>query len=50
MSRPAPLLSLRGWSLDRHTPRGTQTVLRDLDLEIEAGRWLAVLGANGSGK
>ena len=44
------LLSLRGWSLVRHAAGTTRSVLRDIDLDIRAGRWLAVLGANGSGK
>jgi energy-coupling factor transport system ATP-binding protein len=49
-SSQTPLMSLRGWSLDRHTPQGTTTVLHDIDLDLLPGRWLAILGANGSGK
>lgn len=45
-----PLLSLRGWSLSRQRPEGDSTLLTGLDLEVGAGGWLAVLGANGSGK
>ena len=44
------LLSLRGWSLDRQTPQGPRPVLQEIDLDIHAGRWLAIVGANGSGK
>ena len=44
------LLQLRDWSLTRRGPAGEKTILRDINLEIRAGRWLAVLGANGSGK
>jgi len=47
---PKPLLSLRDWSLDRNLAQGTLTVLQDLDLDLHPGRWLAILGANGSGK
>lgn len=49
-SSQAPLLSLRGWSLDRRTPQGRTTVLHDIDLDLLPGHWLAILGANGSGK
>jgi energy-coupling factor transporter ATP-binding protein EcfA2 len=44
------LLQLRDWSLVRRTPTGEVPVLREIDLDLGAGRWLAVLGANGSGK
>jgi energy-coupling factor transport system ATP-binding protein len=47
---PEPLLELRDWSLARHTPQGTRPVLRNVDLDIRPGQWLAVLGTNGSGK
>ncbi len=46
----SPLLSLRNWSLDRQTPTGQRTLLQDIDLDLYAGRWLAIIGANGSGK
>lgn len=44
------LLSLRGWTLERQTATGSRPILRDIDLDLHAGRWLAVVGANGSGK
>ncbi|HPF70249.1 MAG TPA: ATP-binding cassette domain-containing protein [Candidatus Krumholzibacteria bacterium] len=44
------LLHLRGWSLQRAGARGVRTLLSDLDLDLAAGEWVAVLGANGSGK
>ncbi len=44
------LLSLHGWTLTRQTSQGPLAVLRDIDLELRRGEWLAVTGANGSGK
>ena len=46
----SPLLQLRG--LRREYPAGEQTlvVLRDLDLDIAAGEFVAIVGASGSGK
>lgn len=45
------LLRLRDWSLARRSPGGGEApILTGIDLELRAGRWLAVLGANGSGK
>jgi putative ABC transport system ATP-binding protein len=46
----APVVSLRGVS--RRYVRGTQRVeaLRDVDLEIEGGTFVALLGPTGSGK
>nr|MEE4266544.1 ATP-binding cassette domain-containing protein [Candidatus Krumholzibacteria bacterium] len=45
-----PLLQLRGWSLERRTETGSRPILEDVDLDLHAGRSLAVLGNNGSGK
>ena len=47
---PDPLLSLRDWSLARRVPGGEITLLDRIDLDIRPGRWMVVLGANGSGK
>ncbi len=44
------LLDLRGWSLTRETAAGPVTLLRDLDLTLRRGEWVALAGANGSGK
>ena len=46
----APLLELR--QVRREYPAGDQTlvVLRDVDLTIEAGEFVAIVGASGSGK
>jgi zinc/manganese transport system ATP-binding protein len=42
----SPVLSLRGTALSF----GSRLLWRDLDLEVSAGEFIAVLGANGSGK
>ena len=44
------LLRLEDWSLVRRVPDGERTILSEIELELRAGEWLAVLGANGSGK
>lgn len=41
-------LSLKG--VEFRYPEAAKATLRGLDLEIEAGEWIAVLGSNGSGK
>lgn len=46
----SPLLQLRQWSLLRQTSEGEIPILEDIDLDLRPGRWLVVVGANGSGK
>ncbi len=46
----APLLDVHGLSLDRRTGDGVIRILDQVDLRLEPGQWLAVLGANGAGK
>jgi len=46
----ATLLELQAWTLTRETQAGHLTLLRDIDLTIQTGEWLGILGANGSGK
>jgi energy-coupling factor transport system ATP-binding protein len=47
---PSVLLELNNWSLARRHAGGETHLLKNIDLRIQSGRWLAVLGANGSGK
>lgn len=44
------LLELNKWSLVRRQAGVEISLLEDIDLRIKSGRWLVVLGANGSGK
>ncbi len=46
----APLLSLRGISRSFTAGEQSITVLRDVDLDIHAGEFVAIIGASGSGK
>jgi putative ABC transport system ATP-binding protein len=51
--RPAgnePLISLRKVGKSYSTPAGTYPALRDIDLEISAGEFVAIMGKSGSGK
>ena len=45
-----PLISLRGLRRDYASGDGTITVLKDVDLTIERGEMVAIIGASGSGK
>jgi putative ABC transport system ATP-binding protein len=52
-SSPVPdaaLVTLRGVSKRYATPAGPFTALRDVDLEVTAGEFVAVIGKSGSGK
>jgi len=44
------LLSLRDFNLSRRTGEADQPILSHIDLDLQAGTWLAVVGANGAGK
>jgi len=46
----APLVSIRGLTLEAHTARGTARILSDIDLDIGRGRILGIVGESGSGK
>ncbi len=47
---PQVLLELNDWSLMRRQAGQEISLLENIDLRIMSGRWLVVLGANGSGK
>ena len=46
----APLLSVRGLSIRFATARGAVHAVSDVDLDLQAGRTLAIVGESGSGK
>ena len=45
-----PLLRLRDFSLSRRQGAGELPILAGIDLDLQPGRWIALLGANGAGK
>ena len=45
-----PLLALAGWSLSQRRPEGPEPLLAEVNLTLRRGEWIAVAGANGSGK
>jgi peptide/nickel transport system ATP-binding protein len=46
----APLLAVEGLSVDLPTPRGPLRAVDEVDLELEAGRALGIVGESGCGK
>ncbi|RJL19112.1 MacB family efflux pump subunit [Paracoccus siganidrum] len=50
MSAGGPIIELRGVGREYPAGENTVTVLRDIDLTIRAGEFVAVIGASGSGK
>ncbi|MGG5819977.1 ABC transporter ATP-binding protein [Falsiroseomonas sp. HW251] len=46
----APLVSIRGLTLEAATARGTARILSGVDLDIGRGRILGIVGESGSGK
>lgn len=50
MTEALPLIVMRGVSKTYETPVGPFLALRDIDLDIRAGDFIAVVGKSGSGK
>jgi oligopeptide/dipeptide ABC transporter ATP-binding protein len=50
VSADGRLLEIRGLSVSFHTPRGVVRAVRDLDLSIDRGETLALVGESGCGK
>ncbi len=50
VSAPAPLLSVRGVSVDFNTDTGGFRAVDNLDFDVRPGRTLAIVGESGSGK
>ncbi|MCP4293857.1 MAG: ATP-binding cassette domain-containing protein [bacterium] len=46
----ATLLELKNWSLSRRHAGQEINLLENINLKVKQGQWLAILGANGSGK
>jgi lipoprotein-releasing system ATP-binding protein len=49
-SGDAPLISVEGLRKSYRTARGELTLFEDLDLEVEAGEMVAIVGQSGAGK
>jgi putative ABC transport system ATP-binding protein len=45
-----PLIAMRGVSKSYETPAGSFSALKDVDLDVRAGDYIAVVGKSGSGK
>ncbi|MDH1523656.1 dipeptide ABC transporter ATP-binding protein [Achromobacter mucicolens] len=50
VSAPAPLLSVRGVSVDFNTDTGGFRAVDNLDFDVRPGRTMAIVGESGSGK
>ncbi|NLV49823.1 MAG: ATP-binding cassette domain-containing protein [Clostridiales bacterium] len=44
------MLNIRGLSYSVETDKGTQSILKNVDLDIDSGRFVVITGPNGSGK